>query len=987
MKYPMKGFSARFLVFYLWICTSDYSCIDAAIIGRAATIFGFGATRNDESKQDDQPYPRFGGPSLQQPPPPLPNGLPHIHPPPPPPHPKFTGVNTLGALDEALGNQTQNSDDVNAFLQQQQNSLATTSFPDGRAPPQNSGHALNPPRYIPFNQQNRGNGLGRPLQPPNYVIQGMQHDLEVAFQREQGLRAHLTNITAQLAHMQQREDLHVRQLDVLTERVIETEATMAKERNDLLQYQNNCTEMGKQIAMLEGTVEEWRQKCSEHVEQVARLRNESEALGSKLAKMTMKAEELSTLVERHRIADQDEDYGATSHPRRKSAKKRGFFAWLFGWGSNADPVDESLEALRDDARSTLLAALQRERENVEELEAAVTNLQRDNTALAEQVKSRDEILDELNDRIGVFEEDRVVLKAALRQLKKDMSEEAPKTQRMADDLKLARVEIERLQNEIESLVISHEEEIANLQFTIQEKEDAIQMTESNLTMIGTYVRKLEERLGDFAVARREIETREKECLEIESNAKKVSESRKKLDDEIARLQKEHDEFRELVEELIQARSRLKLENDHMRSERDMIKRTQSQLEHNVNELNKQIATLQDENSFLSSQYFSLEQAYNTTQGNLARVEGQSVANEDFQALVQKLKSLEDSKEYLESQLSIIQEERQAISQKAESAFSALQSKENELLQLQSALDNLKSTNAREREALLQEIQRTSSQLQYAEEKVTRLEKELNDSKQKEESLLKKVEGVRASSMKNASSTNQDALQPNMPPLLKNYVSGLPEQKSEAISKSGNVANVLLRHTESNRVGKSQQKQSPSSQRKVPLRKLRKAFSKLTGVHGLITKPSRPTINASVRSPKQNSINRPLSSLHNATNTNSTKGQRQPSFPAGLPNATRPDSLSVKDRKVPFRSLRKFSSKITGVHGLFSQPSKPRQPKNRASFPGKQQTSSEKRSPSTWNGKIQTKEAQVDIPVSLRPDLLKHSVEDVRKSQTITPDPK
>lgn len=50
------------------------------------------------------------------------------------------------------------------------------------------------------------------------------------------------------------------------------------------------------------------------------------------------------------------------------------------------------------------------------------------------VKSRDLIIDELNDRVAVFEEDKVVLKAALRQLQKEMKEEAPKTQQLIDDL-------------------------------------------------------------------------------------------------------------------------------------------------------------------------------------------------------------------------------------------------------------------------------------------------------------------------------------------------------------------------------------------------------------------------------------------------------------------------------------------------------------------------------------------------------------------------
>ena len=47
------------------------------------------------------------------------------------------------------------------------------------------------------------------------------------------------------------------------------------------------------------------------------------------------------------------------------------------------------------------------------------------------------LINELNDRVAVFEEDKVVLKAALRQLQKEMKEEAPKTQKLIHDLRLA----------------------------------------------------------------------------------------------------------------------------------------------------------------------------------------------------------------------------------------------------------------------------------------------------------------------------------------------------------------------------------------------------------------------------------------------------------------------------------------------------------------------------------------------------------------------
>jgi prefoldin subunit 5 len=53
------------------------------------------------------------------------------------------------------------------------------------------------------------------------------------------------------------------------------------------------------------------------------------------------------------------------------------------------------------------------------------------------VESRDSIIDELNNRIEVFEEDKVVLKAALRQLQKEIKEEAPKAQKLMDDVSRA----------------------------------------------------------------------------------------------------------------------------------------------------------------------------------------------------------------------------------------------------------------------------------------------------------------------------------------------------------------------------------------------------------------------------------------------------------------------------------------------------------------------------------------------------------------------
>ena len=64
----------------------------------------------------------------------------------------------------------------------------------------------------------------------------------------------------------------------------------------------------------------------------------------------------------------------------------------------------------------------------------ISAAQQNNSAIAEMVSSRDSLIDELNDRVAVFEEDKVVLKAALRQLQKEMKEEAPKTQKLVEDI-------------------------------------------------------------------------------------------------------------------------------------------------------------------------------------------------------------------------------------------------------------------------------------------------------------------------------------------------------------------------------------------------------------------------------------------------------------------------------------------------------------------------------------------------------------------------
>jgi hypothetical protein len=133
-------------------------------------------------------------------------------------------------------------------------------------------------------------------------------------------------------------------------------------------------------------------------------------------------------------------------------------------------------------------------------------LQQNNSAIAEQVKSRDLIIDELNDRVAVFERTRSPGQPST--TAKEMNDEAPRTQKLVDDSQCtegsgAIAPRDRITQ------ATHQDEI-DLQHAISTKSSTIQQKEPNLTVIGTYVDKLVPR-GLYAVAR-DIEVRERKML-------------------------------------------------------------------------------------------------------------------------------------------------------------------------------------------------------------------------------------------------------------------------------------------------------------------------------------------------------------------------------------------------------------------------------------------------------------------------------------------
>jgi len=427
----------------------------------------------------------------------------------------------------------------------------------------------------------------------------LQDELSESLTRENSLVHQLDNLTSTAVAMEQREELHKHQLDVLTERIVDVETRSADDRTLLIEYEANCTALGTTILALQDDLDEWQERCHEWNQKNEDDQEKLSELRQAIKKKVSEAEDLAIAMEELRMTEKRRHQSTTKANAKRSG---GLLSWMWsmsGFGSSSKSKnnrydDEIREDAFEMAKSTLLRALQSERTNVHELESAVASLQQNNSAISEMVESRDNIIDELNNRIAVFEEDKVVLKAALRQLQKEMKEEEPKTQKLIDDLVEAEQEIDRIKADFHSVIETHQDELANLQGGMSQKQKTITDAESNLTSIGTYVDKLEERLTSFAMTRRDMETREKICKDIEKKAQESEIQRASIEGEVEELKKQEDELKKLLEELAMNRTDLQKENRRLYTEQEFRIGEQEKLASQYETLQAQSASMRQE---------------------------------------------------------------------------------------------------------------------------------------------------------------------------------------------------------------------------------------------------------------------------------------------------------------------------------------------------------------------------------------------------------
>jgi len=417
-------------------------------------------------------------------------------PPPPPPPPLTSGNNNIGREEndrtemmsqmaatppQQRGQQQQPQGNVpwgpqkhqqqqqqKQHQQQQQQHLNPNGNPYNQQQQQQQHPNSN---YNVYNQQQMDENAA--------YYQNLLYELDESTLREMTLTHHVHNLTSLLGTVQSESDVLLARIDVMTERLADSDANFNYVHNRNLELDANCTSLSQLVRQLQKDIESHESSLKDmesDKDEGDKLVNE---LRAELRKVTSELEKLACLVETERFEGEKSEYLDELHEKqvhkRKKKKKWSFWGWMFGWDSGGgsgggkdkgtgNVITREQQSMEADERGAgarpygIVARLQTERANVDKLESTVDTLRRNNTAIADVVSSCDSLVSELNARVAVFEEVKMVLKAALRQLQLDINEEAPKTRLLVEEVKCAKEREEELREDTEMLLEDFEGE-------------------------------------------------------------------------------------------------------------------------------------------------------------------------------------------------------------------------------------------------------------------------------------------------------------------------------------------------------------------------------------------------------------------------------------------------------------------------------------------------------------------------------------------------
>ena len=372
------------------------------------------------------------------------------------------------------------------------------------------------------------------------------------------LSVQLANVTSDLEACRALADERLHQIDVLREQLADAESFAASESNAALEAKSNATALYEQNLKIKHMLEDWKGRCEGLQSALKNVTLEKEDACEALDEKKDELEALASAIEAARLQDNARQLLALDD--------RGFFQRLFDGifvlkqskGSGSDRV----KAAQELSRNTLMDALKAERNHVEELEQQIMRLRQNNTAISDMVLSRDDLVNELNDRVQVFEEDKIVLKAALKQLQQEMREEMPKTAKLHFDLNTAKTEIEVLNEEIAQMKEDHDQELLSLQAQLNRKDEELQQAEDKMNTIGSYVDQLEQRLTSFKLAQMQHLEDEKQRL-TDHEREELERLREQSQVQIDALQEQLRELQDRASELEQNKLSLTAERDNL----------------------------------------------------------------------------------------------------------------------------------------------------------------------------------------------------------------------------------------------------------------------------------------------------------------------------------------------------------------------------------------------------------------------------------------
>lgn len=434
------------LCIWAWPSADARQCVSRSFSPRRS--FAATCVRGGADNPDDGGFLRnmFG-----QPPPPPPPQLGRPPPPPeegfeyPPPLYEDEGESSLGngnEMEEALGNSTSSNEQWQA---KEPEEVYNPYYGYGLAPPQHDTQADYPPYYYPPDQQQQQQQQ-QPYDPNDYVA-NLQYSLQDLQSQLEQSRDELHNATQTCQRYQTLYTALKAEQELHEEEMRLGSIQHSQMELNLMELKEHCDSLESVKRELTGQVSQLQDQCLHYQQHASNLTAELDQLQETHKTTLAELEQLAIAIETSRIDLETQRREETTRLKRREQMLRAkqardqpksFLSTLWSYffpDSDLSTLDSDSDYEDDDnedpkghklAQKTLLVALQQTREEVAELETTVEVLQLNCTSLQDRLDSKVELIDELHDRIAVFEEDKVVLKAALKQLRKEMRVEETK---------------------------------------------------------------------------------------------------------------------------------------------------------------------------------------------------------------------------------------------------------------------------------------------------------------------------------------------------------------------------------------------------------------------------------------------------------------------------------------------------------------------------------------------------------------------------------